>query len=341
MESLSFSSEVKSELSHHFGNGRHCWIAEIAALINMCGHIEEKNDKFCIIIQTENVVAAKKLFTLVKKTFKIDSKVLIRRNRQLKKNRIYILSIDEPVSAEKILLATGILQRGKKTIQSVIDPLMVSSMCCKRAYIRGAFIAGGSLTDPEKNYHLEFVNTSPKHAESLMNLINSFGIESKMIERKDHMVVYLKDGEQIVDLLNIMEAHVTLMQLENVRILKDMRNNVNRKVNCETANLNKVVAASVKQVDDITFVKSSGQLGQLAEPLQEIAELRLQFPDASLKELGRMLNPPVGKSGVNHRLRKISEVAERKKVRDYDREDNYCERSYGCKSSCIFCADCK
>lgn len=309
---MSFSSNVKNELAHHFGNARHCSIAEIAAIINMCGQITVICDKICVKIQTENAAAARKYFTLLKKTFNIDSEIVVRKNNQLKKNMVYVLVVNNSQQVEKILLATGILhiENGKKVILNKIYPLVVNSTCCKRAYIRGAFLAAGSLTDPEKTYHMEFVNSNFEHSVDLKNLINSFGGEAKIIERKEHYIVYIKEGEQIVNLLNIMKAHVSLMNLENIRILKDMRNNVNRIVNCETANLNKTIAASVKQIEDINYIKETIGLLNLPPPLKAMAEARINFPDASLKELGQIMVPPVGKSGVNHRLRKISEIAD-------------------------------
>jgi len=309
---LSFSYNVKSELSHHFGNARHCNIAELAAVLNMCGHIAYNREKICVKIQTENPVAARKYFTLLKKTFNIDSEVLIRRNSQLKKNRVYMLFINNDYQARKVLQACGILyfENSREVISRRIDTLVVNSICCKRAYIRGAFLASGSISDPEKMYHLEFACLDKRYSEDLRDLVNSFGLDAKIVLRKEHFVVYLKEGEQIVDLLNIMEAHKALMDLENIRILKDMRNNVNRKVNCETANLNKTVNAAVKQIEDIELILKKMDLSQLPQSLSDIIGLRLDYPDASLKELGQMLDPPVGKSGVNHRLRKLAEIAD-------------------------------
>ena len=147
-------------------------------------------------------------------------------------------------------------------------------------------------------------------AEQLQNIIQSFNIDAKIVERKKHFVVYIKEGAGIVDILNVMEAHVALMDLENVRILKEMRNSVNRKVNCETANLKKTVSAAVKQIEDIQYIRDNAGWSVLSENLEEIAKLRLENPDASLKELGEVLTPTVGKSGVNHRLRKFCEIAD-------------------------------
>ena len=307
---MSFSSNVKSELSHHFGKARHCNIAELSAILNMCGHIAYNHDKFCVKIQTENPAAARKYFTLLKKTFNIDSEVLIRRNSQLKKNMVYMLFINNDEQARKMLQACGILKHNSIFINKSIDELVVNSVCCKRAYIRGAFLASGSISDPEKMYHLEFACSNEQYSESFRDVINAFNLDAKVVKRKEHYIVYLKEGEQIVDLLNIMEAHKALLDIENIRILKGMRNNVNRKVNCETANLNKTVSASLKQVEDIELIMKNMDLTQLPKSLSNIAYLRLEYLEASLKELGELLDTPVGKSGVNHRLRKLAEIAD-------------------------------
>ena len=188
---------------------------------------------------------------------------------------------------------------------------LVQAVCCKRAYIRGAFIAAGSMSDPSKSYHFEIVCGELAQAEYVRDMINSFDLDAKIVTRKKTFVVYLKEGSQIVDVLNIMEAHIALMEVENVRILKEMRNSVNRKVNCETANINKTVSAAVRQMEDIVYVRDTVGLDYLPEGLRDAALTRLENPDATLKELGSLMADPVGKSGVNHRLRKISEIADK------------------------------
>ena len=193
---------------------------------------------------------------------------------------------------------------------SVVRNLVIQNACCKKAFIRGAFLAAGSLSDPEKFYHFEIVCASLEKAVQLQNVILTFDIDAKIVVRKKYYVVYIKEGSQIVELLGLMEAHVALMELENIRILKEMRNSVNRQVNCETANINKTVSAAVKQLADITYIRDTVGLDYLPELLSEVAQVRLEMPDATLKELGENLSHPVGKSGVNHRLRKISAVAE-------------------------------
>lgn len=307
---LSFSYKVKEELSAHFGNARHCQIAELSAIVNICGGIASFGKTFCLKIQTENFLVAKKCFTLLQNTFNIRVDISVRSGG--KRRRIYLLLIRNAFDAARVLMATGILHKDREQTVTFdrIYPPVTAAVCCRRAYLRGAFLASGSVNNPEKNYHLEFVVNSPLLAADLQEMVNSFGLEAKTVTRKEHEVIYLKEGEQIVDLLNVMEAHLALMELENVRIVKEMRNDINRKVNCETANLNKVVGAAVKQLEDIMFIQSTMGLQKLPPQLAELAEARLQYPEKSLKELGSCLSEPLGKSGVNHRLRKISAIAE-------------------------------
>ena len=183
--------------------------------------------------------------------------------------------------------------------------------CCKRAFLRGAYLCIGSMSDPGKSYHLEFDCIREERARLLQGLIAEFDIPAKIALRKKYYVVYMKEGSAICDMLNIMGAHVSLMGFENQRIVKEVRNSVNRKVNCETANITKTVNAAAAQVRDIMLIQETYGLGELPENLREIAQLRLEYQEATLQELGDLLTPPVGKSGVNHRLRKLSEIAER------------------------------
>lgn len=310
---MSFSSRVKEELSKQISSARHCEIAEIAAILCLCGRVQIGEDGRCSIrIHTENVAVARKYFTLLKKAFNIGTDISIRRNAFLKKNRTYTIAVIRHEDAVRLLEATKLLDgNGKVTDNlSVVRSLIVQNTCCRRAFIRGAFLAAGSLSDPEKFYHLEIVCTTPEKAEQLRSVITTFSIDAKIVVRKKYYVVYIKEGSQIVDMLGVMEAHVALMELENIRILKEMRNSVNRKVNCETANISKTVSASVKQLADITYIRDTVGLNYMPDSLSEIAEERLERPDATLKELGECLSPPVGKSGVNHRLRKICAIAE-------------------------------
>ena len=284
---MSFSREVKEELAGHISPARHCQIAELSALFSMCGHFGRNQDGYYIGFQTENEAVLKKSFTLLKKAFNIEADAMLRKE-QMQELYDEFGDLDKPV-----------------------NQLLIKNSCCQRAFIRGSFLAAGSMSDPSKGYHLEFVCTSMEKAGQLQRVIQEFNIDAKIVIRKKYYVVYLKEGSGIVDILNVMEAHVALMKLENLRILKEMRNSINRQVNCEAANITKTVNAATRQIEDIELIKEQYGFQKLPEPLRQMAEVRLEHPDAPLKELGEYLDPPVGKSGVNHRLRKLSELADR------------------------------
>lgn len=311
---MSFSKEVKEELSRQMPMARHCQIAEIAAIISFCGNVcISSGDRYSIKIHTEKLSVARKCFTLVKKTFNIYTEISIRQNAYLKKSKTYTIFIKGHEDALRILQATKLLDENHEVEEnlSIVNNVVIMQSCCKRAFIRGAFLAAGSISTPQKFYHFEIVCQSMEKARQLQGIIQTFNIDAKIVVRKKYYVVYIKEGSGIVEILNVMEAHVALMNLENVRILKEMRNFVNRQVNCETANLNKTISAAVKQIEDIRYIEANAGLSNLPENLEEIARVRLENSEASLKELGTMLSPPVGKSGVNHRLRKLSEIAEK------------------------------
>ncbi|ROR28545.1 hypothetical protein EDD66_104131 [Mobilisporobacter senegalensis] len=326
---MSFSMEVKEELSNHIPPARHCQIAEIAAIFSLCGRILiSDKDKYTIKIHTENLSVARKYFSLIRKTFNTIPEVSIRRNVNAAKSKVYIITVKEDDTSLKILKATKLMDDSGQIGEdlSIRSNLVIQNACCKRAFIRGAFLSSGSISDPEKTYHFEIVVTTHGKAIQLKAIINSFNIDAKIVIRKKYYVVYVKEGSQIVDILNVMEAHVALMNLENVRIVKEMRNSINRQVNCETANINKTVVAATKQIDDILYIKNTVGLSEVSEGLEEIAALRIEYPEASLKELGALLSPPIGKSGVNHRLRKLSIIAdqlrEQKEDLGYDNKEN-------------------
>ena len=317
---MSFSSKVKEELSKECNSPRHCCIAETAAIISMCGKvIFDEKDHVRIEIHTENVTVARKYFTLLKKTYNINTDVSIRHSSSLNKNRSYVLSVNDDETARKILMTCRLMKPFGVIEEdfSISDSLIIQRECCKRAFIRGAFLAAGSVSDPVKTYHFEIVCLSEAKAKQLQMIMETFNINARVIKRRKYFVVYVKDSSQVVDLLNIMGAYNALMDMENVRIVKDMRNNVNRKVNCETANINKTVSAAVKQIEDIRFIQMSSAFDELPESLREMAELRVRYPEATLAELGQLLDTPVGKSGVNHRLKKISLFADELRERHH------------------------
>ena len=312
-EIMSFSGKVREELAGNISPARHCQIAELAAFIGMCGTIVINCfDHYSIKIHSENLLVARKVFTLIEKTFNIRTDISIRRNI-LRQSVSYAVIVRRHEDALRILQATKMISGNKADTGDIhpFSPLVIQQICCRRAFLRGAYQAAGSMSDPKKSYHFEIVCSSPESAEQIREVICSFGMDAKIVNRKRSFVVYLKEGSQIVDILNVMEAHVSLMELENVRILKEMRNSVNRKVNCETANINKTVSAAVKQVEDIKYLRDTVGFDHMPDNLVEAALARLENPDATLKELGASLDPPVGKSGINHRLRRLSEMADK------------------------------
>lgn len=291
---MSFSTDVKEELEKVLPSSRHCQLAELAAVIHFgCSISRSGSDDMLVEIHSENDFVKRKYFTLLKKTFIISN-----------------------CSVEKVLLAVKLLDESGNlgNVTDEVNPLLIRNNCCKRAFLRGAFLCVGSMSDPRKGYHLEFVCECEGHAKQIRQVIGSFDLEARIVRRKKYYIVYLKEGAGIVDLLNVMGAHVSLMNLENLRIEKEMRNSINRQVNCEAANITKTVKAAGKQIEDIKLLEKYYGMSNLPEPLRQMAEVRLAYPESSLQELGGYLNPPVGKSGVNHRLRKLSEMADKIKV---------------------------
>ena len=311
-QELTFSGKVKEELSRQWSVGRHCQVAEVAAIISMCGKVSiDSRERYCVKIRTENISVARKYFTLLRKTFNIKTETFVTVNKN-KGNITYTVIIKQHEDTIKVLQASKLIDEVGEISEEISTNRneTVCKSCCKRAFLRGAFLASGSMSHPEKSYHMEFVCAAEEKAKQIQELMHSFDLDAKVVLRKKSYVVYLKEGSQIVDFLNVMEAPIALMEMENVRILKEMRNSVNRKVNCETANINKTVSAFTRQSEDIKLIQSTSGLEELPEGLREIAKLRLAYPEASLKELGNLLSEPLGKSGVNHRLRKLSEIAD-------------------------------
>lgn len=301
---MSFSGTVKEELAAHIDSSRHCQLAELAAILHFGGGICGAAGEPHLCLETENEAVIRKCFTLLEKTFNIDTDMVTVDAHSI------IVSGQEQV--KHILQATKLCVQAGDILDSLYlaDHMVIQNSCCKRAFIRGAFLASGSISNPERSYHFEIVCQTGEKAEQIQETIQAFHIDAKIVLRKRSYVVYMKEGAQIVELLGLMGANVALMDLENIRILKEMRNSVNRKVNCETANIHKTVNAAVKQIEDIHLIEEQMGLDELASGLAEVARLRLEFPEATLKELGMMLTPQVGKSGVNHRLRKLSDLAQ-------------------------------
>lgn len=308
---MSFSSEVKEELGRKEEAARHCQIAEFAAIMAFCGKIRrESGGEMHIFITTENEVVLKRFTRLVQDIFHMEKEKLII-SYEGKNKKIIEINIENQEYVAKILMTLKWCDDMFTCVEPVfVHPLLVQKECCKKAFIRGAFLAAGSISDPNKFYHYEIVCEYEEDAEQLQELLVFFELDAKTIQRKKNYIVYLKEGNNITDVLNLMGACVSQMELYNIMILKGMRNDVNRKVNCETANLNKTIEAAVKQIRDIEYIRDTVGLESLNDGLRQVAYVRLENPDMNLKDIGELLTPAVGKSGVNHRLRKISEIAE-------------------------------
>ena len=312
---MSFSLEIKEELETRIDTAKHCQIAEFAAIMAFCGKVRRRTGGLMgLELTTENEVVRRKVVELAIKAFSA-SEESFEVEYEEKNNRIINIFINDEKLIAKILMAIKWCDDNFTVVEPVfVNHRIIQKECCKRAFIRGAFLAAGSISDPNKSYHYEIVCEYEEDAVQMQELLKFFNLDAKIIQRKRNYVTYIKEGNNITDVLNIMGAFVSQMKLYNVMILKGMRNDVNRKVNCETANLNKTIEAAVKQIRDIEYVRDTVGFESLSDGLREVAEIRLKNPDMKLKDIGELLNPPVGKSGVNHRLRKISELAQKLRI---------------------------
>lgn len=285
---MSFSKDVKEELVKLLPKSRHCQLAQLAGMVcfSKKDEVSVQNQQLKLVISDEIVLRI--FFTLLRKTLNINSDVT-----EFSKEHF-----------DKLAYALKITDDG------LMDKLMLQQYCCKQSFIRGAFLVAGSISDPQKGYHFEIVTGNESLAQLLIQMIASFDISAKVVERNQKYVVYLKDGAQIVEILRVMQASHSVMELENIRVVKEVRESINRKVNCETANISKTVNAALRQIEDIRLIQDKVGLESLPDSLYQIAKLRLDNPDTSLQDLGEMVTPPLGKSGVNHRLKKISAIAD-------------------------------
>ena len=294
---MSFSGEVKEELMKHTPPARHCQLAELASILHFCGshtaaegsnnlQNEEKKSIFNgekLLIQAENEAVIRKCFTLLKKTFNINTSVNEKRVGKSgkagagtgAKPRAYEIELTDPSQIKQVLQATKFMdgEGHLRDMKAPVSAILIKNSCCQRAFLRGAFLASGSMSDPGKSYHLEIVCTNLFQAEQIQSILLAFEVEARIVQRKKYQVVYMKDGTGISDFLNIVEAHVSLMNFENFRIVKEMRNSVNRRVNCETANIGKTVSASTRQAEDILLLQQKYGFENLPESLREICLL--------------------------------------------------------------------
>ncbi|EAC5199235.1 DNA-binding protein WhiA [Listeria monocytogenes] len=306
---MSFASETKKELTHMDVSDSDAKV-ELAAFIRMNGAISFSSQLVIMDVQTENAAIARRMYQLLKDLYEVPIELLVRRKMKLKKNNVYIVRLK---SGTRGILEDLRILEPPMTFTKSIDRGFVKKRSAKRAYLRGAFLASGSVNNPEtSSYHLEIFSVYEEHNEAICALMNQFDLNARTLERKNGFITYLKEAEKITEFLSIIGATSALLHFEDVRIMRDMRNSVNRLVNCETANLNKTINAAVRQIDNIKYIQSTVGLKALPERLREIAALRIANEDVTLKELGEMLTTgQVSKSGINHRLRKLDQIAER------------------------------
>lgn len=304
---MSYASDVKKELTTLEVHREHAK-AELAALIRMNGAVTLANRQLILNVQTENAAIARRLYSLLKDHYDVRSELLVRRKMKLKKNNIYIVRLKE--NAQNVLADLDIMD-GLMFNSNVSSSIMGNAQKM-RSYLRGAFLAGGSVNNPETSrYHLEIYSIYEEHNQDICDMLNYYGLNARTLDRRNGYIAYLKGAEQIADFLTLIGATNAMLKFEDVRIVRDMRNSVNRLVNCETANLNKTIDAASKQIENIEYIDTMIGLSNLPEKLREIAELRVEHPEISLKELGEMVpSGPISKSGINHRIRKINEFAD-------------------------------
>lgn len=305
---MSYASEVKKELTTlevHFGNAK----AELMALIRMNGSLGLSNHRFILNVQTENPATARRIYSLLKQFYDVESELLVRRKMKLKKNNLYIVRLNK--GSDYVLKDLDILDGFQ--LKETVPLDFLDDDAKVRSYLRGAFLATGSVNNPEtSSYHLEIYSLYEDHNQTICEMMNRYGLNARTAKRRSGYITYLKEAEKIADFLSLIGATSSMLKFEDVRIMRDMRNSVNRIVNCENANFNKVADAANRQIESIKYLDKKIGLNNLPVKLQEIAIARMAHPEVSLKELGELvLGGPISKSGVNHRLRKIMEQAEK------------------------------
>lgn len=305
---MSYASEVKKELTTlevHFGNAK----AELMALIRMNGSLGLSNHRFILNVQTENPATARRIYSLLKQFYDVESELLVRRKMKLKKNNLYIVRLNK--GSDYVLKDLNILDGFQ--LKETVPLDFLDDDAKVRSYLRGAFLATGSVNNPEtSSYHLEIYSLYEDHNQTICEMMNRYGLNARTAKRRSGYITYLKEAEKIADFLSLIGATSSMLKFEDIRIMRDMRNSVNRIVNCENANFNKVADAANRQIESIKYLDKKIGLNNLPVKLQEIAIARMVHPEVSLKELGELVpGGPISKSGVNHRLRKIMEQAEK------------------------------
>lgn len=309
---MSFSSDVKKELAQIKEENACCQLAEISGFIRACGTIKLSGpNQIGLRLLTENSAVARHFLVTIKRYFQCDMDISTTDATMNKHHNVYELTLSDSEKVEEILVKTKILISEADTtyIDFLVPKTITRKKCCKKAYIRGFFLGGGSMADPKKSYHLELVTSNESQAKSLRTLINTFQINAKVLNRNNSTIVYIKDSEKILDFLNIVGAHHSWLAFEEVRMMKEIRNQANRLANCDEANITRTIQAAGTQIEAIHYIIEKKGLHYLPEKLRDVAVLRLENREESLQELAEMIKPPISKSGLRHRLNAIVQMA--------------------------------
>lgn len=308
---MSYSSDVKKELTGIEIGRKCCQLAQLTGFVRFAGSIPISGGKMGLKVTTDNPAVARLFITLMKEYFGTKASLKIGESQMLRRGHSYSLTITPEMNADAILREIGILgvQEGSNYIKEGLEYANFKKRCCKKAALRGVFLAAGSISDPVKAYHLEIACINEYIAADVRKLINSFGLKSRIVERRGKYIVYIKDAEQISDFLRVIGCTNQLFKFEDVRSSREMKNTANRVNNCDSANLDKTVNAAQRVIADINYIEKTVSLDYLSPKLRSTAVLRRDNPDLPLAELAELFDPPIGKSGLNHRLTKISEIA--------------------------------
>ena len=308
---MSFTTDIKKELTGLETGRKCCQLAQLTGFIRFAGSIVIIGGKPGLKVTTDNPAVARLFITLVKEYFGTKTALQIESGQLMSKGRSYSLTITPEMNAEAILRELGILGvlEGSNYIKDGLESANYKKRCCKKAALRGIFLAAGSMSDPGKAYHLEISCASSAIASDVKKLLGSFGLKGKLVSRRNKEIVYLKDAEQISEFLAVLGCNKQLFKFEDIRIAKEIKNKANRINNCEGANLDKTVNAAQKVISDINYIEKTVGLDYLPGKLRETAVLRRDNPELALSELAQLFDPPLGKSGLYHRLEKISEAA--------------------------------
>ncbi|HFI0048946.1 TPA: DNA-binding protein WhiA [Streptococcus suis] len=301
---MSFTIKVKEELLIQTSQNK----SELAAIIKLSGSLGLASTGLTLSISTENAKIARHIYELLLHFYQVKAEIRHHQKTNLKKNRVYAVVIEDGVNdiLNDLYLADSFFG-----LETGISPLVLENDSWSQAYLRGAFLAAGSVKDPEKGrYQLEIASVYSDHAHDLANLLQKFLLDAKVIERSKGTITYLQRAEDIMDFLLVIGAEEAKTEFENIKLLREARNDLNRANNAETANIAKTVNASMKTINNIIKIMDTIGLDQLSGDLQEIAQLRIQHPDYSIQQLADSLTVPITKSGVNHRLRKINKIAD-------------------------------